>query len=632
MARHTGNVSDGNTSASRSGGRSAPSVIYALATTILTPTERPLKVYAFDPSAGRMLGNEMTVRVPYEPLMHGPVGERFAVIDYDGAAKTYYTPVDLDDPKILIRGGIDPTESDPRFHQQMVYAVASETLQRFEAALGRSVRWRRPSRAAKRDAVRTPIRHFNRLCLYPHAMAQANAFYSPDAHAILFGYFAASQTDPGANLPGQTVFTCLSHDIIAHETTHAVVDGIRSYLMEATNPDVAAFHEAFADVAALFRHFSHSEVLIDSLQKTGGQLFDYQLQSETGRDGQPAIQLDLVRPNPLIQLAQQFGEAVGMRGGLRSALGTPPNSDAIKSTSEPHARGAILVAAIFDAYFTVYLRRTADLFRVFRAGGGAVRPVDLPGPLAHLLADAASRTAEQFFTLCARSLDYCPPVDLTFGDFLRALITAHVDLSAEDPDGVRDALMQAFRLRGIVTQGARFFSEDALCWSRVEAGALPPVSGLAFGDPSGLDDDEKNVNGRVLRRYALTNARQLGFDPSVGPINAPSFHPVFRIGANGFLNVDMVVELVQTYQAPFDANMPRLGTFPMRSGVTLLIAQQPLDRGQRPDPVVRFAIAKHRIKEREHSQRGHYRVSGIEAGALAKADCKINFGLIHAGL
>src|SRR5260370_26938710 len=128
-------------------------------------------------------------------------------------------------------------------------------------------------------------------------MAQANAFYSPDAHAILFGYFAASKTDPGANLPGQTVFTCLTHDIIAHETTHAVVDGIRSYLMEPTNPDVAAFHEAFADVAALFRHFSHTEVLIETLQKTGGQLFDFQLQSESGGGAQPAIQLDLARPN-----------------------------------------------------------------------------------------------------------------------------------------------------------------------------------------------------------------------------------------------------------------------------------------------------------------------------------------------
>ncbi len=51
--------------------------------------------------------------------------------------------------------------------------------------------------------------------------------------------------------------------------THAIVDGIRGYFLEQTNVDVAAFHEAFADLAALFRHFSHGEALEDTLQRTG---------------------------------------------------------------------------------------------------------------------------------------------------------------------------------------------------------------------------------------------------------------------------------------------------------------------------------------------------------------------------
>ena len=111
-------------------------------------------------------------------------------------------------------------------------------------------------------------------------MAEANAFYSREAQGILFGYFRASATNPGSNLPGQTVFTCLSHDIIAHETTHAIVDGIRSYFTEPTNIDVAAFHEAFADLSALFPHFSHKEALLDTLQKTGGRLYATNLRSE----------------------------------------------------------------------------------------------------------------------------------------------------------------------------------------------------------------------------------------------------------------------------------------------------------------------------------------------------------------
>jgi hypothetical protein len=48
---------------------------------IPTPTERPLRVYAFDPSAGRYVGNYMAASVRHEKLRPGPVGKRFAVID-----------------------------------------------------------------------------------------------------------------------------------------------------------------------------------------------------------------------------------------------------------------------------------------------------------------------------------------------------------------------------------------------------------------------------------------------------------------------------------------------------------------------------------------------------------------------
>ena len=47
---------------------------------------------------------------------------------------------------------------------------------------------------------------------------------------------ARRKPNQGNNLPGQRVFTCLSHDIIAHEVTHAVIDGIRTYFTEPTNP------------------------------------------------------------------------------------------------------------------------------------------------------------------------------------------------------------------------------------------------------------------------------------------------------------------------------------------------------------------------------------------------------------
>ena len=156
-----------------------------------------------------------------------------------------------------------------------------------------------------------------------------------------------------------------------------------------------------------------------------------------------------------------------MNRGLRSALGTPPDSNDINTRiNDVHFRGSILVSAVFDAYFSVYLKRTADLFRTYRAGG-AKDTDDLPIAMARLLAQQASDTAAEFFQLVARALDYCPPVDVTFGDFLRALITVNIDLKEDDGRMVRDSLMQAFRVRGIYPEGASFFSEDALCWPRV---------------------------------------------------------------------------------------------------------------------------------------------------------------------
>ena len=641
--------------------KAGPVSIFDATTAVPEPTERPLKVYAFDPSAGHLMGNMMSISLNYEKLAPGPVGKKLAVVDFDGSNNTYYEPVDLDDPRILIRGGIDPSESDPRFHQQMVYAIAAETLQRFETALGRHIHWRIGERGANRAHDGIPM-----LLLMPHAMYQANAFYSPKARGILFGYFRASMTQPGKNFPGQTIFTCLSHDIIAHEMTHAIIDGIREYFTEPSNIDVAAFHEGFADIVALFRHFSHKEVLLDTLRKTGGRLYvDYEKpeasfgqRDDTRHAGtkQPVIEAQMSEANPLIQLAQQFGQATGMRAGLRQALGTPPNSDDIKNKIEPHDRGSIFVAAIFSAYFTIYVNRTENLFRIYRAGSGANDRQDLPGPLADMLAAAASRTATDFFTVCVRALDYCPPVDITFGDFLRALITAHYETDPADPENIRDVFMQAFRLRGIVAESAKFFSEDALRWDAVRPNALMPITGLVFGDPNGLTKLEKDTNGDILRKYVRTNAKVLGFlmDEKGEDIEVPFFHPTFRIGPDGGLKVDMVVEAVQTRFANLDDDNDNLAAFPFRGGVTLIVSKQPLDdHGLRPEPKIRYVIHNHLSKEREQQQRMHYFAHGYvthshgEAGGHDHDDhghgkgtghehdeerFQINFGLIHGGL
>ena len=158
-------------------------------------------------------------------------------------------------------------------------------------------------------------------------MQEANAYYSRELEALLFGYFPASEPDSGANIPGQTVFTCLSHDIIAHETTHALVDSQKDFFMDATSMDAPAFHEAFADIVALFQHFSFKDALVEMIQRTGGQIYrtDVGPESRPGSGG-AVIQTELTTDNPLVGLARQFGEAMGMRNALRSALGTKPDT------------------------------------------------------------------------------------------------------------------------------------------------------------------------------------------------------------------------------------------------------------------------------------------------------------------
>ena len=601
------------------------------------PITRPLKVYTFDPSQGRNIGNRLTLDVKYEKLLPGPIGERIAVIDYDGANKVYYKPVDLDDPGLLIRSGLDPSESDPWFHQQMVYAVASETIQRFETVLGRRIHWRLEERLPENKGQLTHEGmpgDIKRLNLYPHAMIAANAAYTPSAKGILFGYFRASRTDPGRNLPGQTIFTCLSHDIIVHETTHAILDGIRTYFAERTNPDVPAFHEAFADLVALFQHFSYKDALLDTIKKTGGRLYQYELQPEVGAttDKNVLLQSQLAVENPLIGLAQQFGEARGIGRALRSALSDPPNPNLMKEPNlEPHERGGILVSAVFDAYFTVYLRRTAPLFRVFKPGNGNINTTELPSSLANLLAEEASRMAQHLFKICVRAIDYCPPVDITFGDYLRAVITADRDLHPDDEIGMRNAFMQAFRVRGIVPEDAQYFSEESLSWPKV---SLPPVDGLIFGDPNGLTNDEKGKNAEKLRAYAEANAGRLGFRPDLY-ISIPSFHPAFRLASDGSLRIDMVVEMAQKYDVPFDPNRPELGTFPMRGGVTLLISKPPLVKGEYGPGEIQYIIRKRLDGEHGKKREERQRRFGISEGLSEGNDPKrfqLDFNMLHGGI
>lgn len=418
------------------------------------PARRALRGYAFDPQLSTELEsaaiNEILYDVRWErDLAPGPCGDYLDVIDFDPASDGFYPPVDLNEQALLAQDGLPPSEANPQFHQQMVYAVAMTTIERFEHALGRRVLW-------APHAGREGERYVGRLRIYPHALRQQNAYYDPARKALLFGYFPAADYDPGRVYPRGIVFTCLSQDIVAHETTHAILDGVHPSLLYASNVDSLAFHEGFADLVALFQHFSMPAALTHQIAKARG---------------------DLRTRNLLAELAVQFGEATGRYGALRSAIGavdprtgawTPlrPDPAALERVREPHDRGAILVAAVFDAFLRIYDRRTADLLRIATGGSGVLPAGALHPDLVARLADEAAKAASHVLTICIRALDYCPPVDLTFGDYLRALITADFTVVSQDRYGYRIAFVEAFRARGIYPRGLRSLSVDNLLWGK----------------------------------------------------------------------------------------------------------------------------------------------------------------------
>jgi hypothetical protein len=145
---------------------------------------------------------------------------------------------------------------------------------------------------------------------------------------------------------------------------------------------------------------------------------------------------------------------------------------------QPHARGAILVAAVFEAFLNIYNRRSADLLRLASGGSGVLAPGALHPDLVARLADEASKSAQHVLTMCIRALDYCPPVDITFGEFLRALITADTDAVPDDDLLYRIAFVEAFRRRGLYPRDLKTLSPDSLLWRTPESDEIRPSQTL----------------------------------------------------------------------------------------------------------------------------------------------------------
>lgn len=565
------------------------------------PTQRMLRVFAFDPELGTELAtagiNEVTLAVPWErdargasALAPGPSGEYLEVIDHDPASGCFYAPVDLDEPAVVAQQGLTPSESSPQFHQQMVYAVAMRIIRDFETALGRRVLWSPLNPSTPREE------YVGQLRIHPHALREANAYYSPARKALLFGYFPASAGVDGTGGPQLTVFTCLSHDIVAHEVTHAILDGVHQRFDHPTNPDVLAFHEAFADIVALFEHFSLPDVLVQQIAETRG---------------------DLASQNRLGELARQFGRALGRRGALRSAIGSADPARYATAT-EPHERGAVLVAAVFDAFLTIYKNRVADLLRIASEGTGVLPAGSLHPDLVRRLADEAATAARRVLLMCVRALDYCPPVDLTFGDYLRALITADVENDPVDETHDRVAFVEAFRRHGIVPDDVRGLSVGGLQWQETstERGhtselVLVQVREWARDIPSWHLTGDRHELFRLMRAHRAAlhgyleetmrfNGRVLDDIDPERPFEVHSIRPSTGTDWYGRPRFHWIIEVIQTEDAHLDPDAPvdaepdarLLGGVTLvvdgRSGRVRYMIHKPLDEARRTRQLARL--------------------------------------------
>lgn len=499
------------------------------------PSTRRLSVYTQDPATPRLQMSVAQAIVPFEPLRPGPEGRVVRVIDSNETMQESYEAIDIEEIGRFAPFGVAPSTMNPMFAQQMTYTVVMTTYDRFRQALGRNPDFAFP---AERPGEPADPDGFLKLHVYPHGMEEDNAYYDPDRGALLFGYTFANRRAGGLNQPGDVIFTSLSHDVVVHETTHALLDGMRAQFMLPSNPDVNAFHEAFSDLIALFQRFQFRDLVAKGIEQSPADLSS----------------------RLLTDLARQWGQATGDgRAALRTALvDAGPLDEPVAPryrygrAKEEHDRGAVLVAAIFDAFRWIFTRKTAALRRL------AGSPAAPPRELIDLLAEEACRLAGQFLNIIIRAVDYCPPVDITFGTFLRAMITADFDLVPEDPWGYREALVQAFRRYGIMVRDVADLSEPALLWQGAR-NLQASIDGLAFSALGHGADQEEIPSPEELCRRAralgdfvtspdrLANFGLLPANPQKG-VERPtieSIRTLRRIGADGAVTFEQVGEIVQ---------------------------------------------------------------------------------------
>ncbi len=290
--------------------------------------------------------------------------------------------------------------------------------------------------------------------------------------------------------------------------------------MEPSSPDQAAFHEGFADIVALLSVFSLPEV-VDALLDLGGgnnqKLIDQRFLTRQAFGAE----------NGLLGLAEQMGQELSaVRGkALRRSVTLPPGRRymSLPEYKEAHQRGELIVAAMMNAFLDIWLAR------LDKVGVVQKRKKDRS-----LVRDEGARVAEHLLTMTIRALDYCPPVDLRFSDYLSALLTIDQEVVPDDTKyGYRQALLKNFKAFDI--QPAEDADRDGT-WKRCDKELV--YSRTHFD--SILRDKEE------VFRFIWENRGKKGLDINEdGYVEVQSVRPCTRVGPDGFVLRETVAEYVQ---------------------------------------------------------------------------------------
>src|SRR2546423_1554803 len=141
--------------------------------------------------------------------------------------------------------------------------------------------------------------------------------------------------------PPWKIFTCRSLDIVAHETGHAILDGLQPGWIGSAGqpPQTGGLHEAFGDLTAIFLTLSQLDQVEAVIAQTKANLHDKTFLSD---------------------LAEQFGLALGRPNGLRNADNDLKLSEV---GTEVHAISQVFTGGIYDVLADIFVFERKPLVR-----------------------------------------------------------------------------------------------------------------------------------------------------------------------------------------------------------------------------------------------------------------------------